>query len=998
MFSVLCDDFSADSFGGKEIGAQDTNNAIGLTLSLTLSLRAASGCFLQAPVVFELFSLPTFYHYLFHCSEASMPDALNRQSNDHYDYNQHGNAGQFDSEETPLSFSSAASFPPAASFPSAPSLSLAPHCAWEQILANIPLGVAVLDGENGQTLWTNAALRQLLTEGVGIGDVIGWHPHEYLLNLDPPVWEAVRTRLLRADAPDNSESGRIQFAHHSTRNIAYWEWTVQRMQESIPGKPQWLLTVQNVSDIVMNERQLATAVRTSQQARRDAEALGNLAQLVNGSLTVPELLRTIVHEAADYFDTRHAAVLLLTEGGKQFEVGYSIGLQAAPTTESGDPSDSTFLGNGAAGLPCEGTLAYKAIAQGRTSVVSFPEAQGIHTPLLADGRTPATLVTSPIQQNGRVYGVVEMYFDQAREVRDDSISLLAAFADQTAVGLLKADLYEQIATQRGQLQSIFDNAPVGIIYFDTRGVAVTANAAARRHYNNAGVKHGDAAYNHGSPESCSPESDVLDTSRHSAEAADVVGQHGTALLPDLPPQVFENVLQGKPFHASHVVSARTPGRDVIYDVSLVPVTKEGAVVGLLLLTFEVTELVGARQEADSARQEAENALAAVRATQSQMIQMEKMRAVGELAQGVAHDINNALMAVLGYTELAEDDLEDPAALSSHLATIKKAALDATSTVKRLNKFAKSGIATHGDQTDINEVVKDVVQMTRPRWRDGAHKEGRSYQVDMDLQPVPAIIGEPSGLREVLINMIHNALNAMPQGGCLKLSTCPHGDKEVEIEVADTGAGMTPEIMSRIFDPFFTTRGVEGTGLGLAVSWTIIQRHGGTITVESEPGKGTRFFIRLPISLAERPEPVMPMPLPLPSAAPGTPVLVVDDETIVSSVLSSILGRRGYRVTVANSAKEALEKLAARDADFRLMMTDHGMPGMNGLQLIAEVQRLHPGLSTLLLSGWGDTVLQNNVVEAMPDCVLGKPINQSDLLESLSKLIPQNAKQAEHDEG
>ena len=839
---------------------------------------------------------------------------------------------------------------------------------WERVLENVPLGVAVIAGDSGETTWTNAAMRRLLQAGVGMSDVLEWQPYEYLPGLEPTVWEAVCQRVLHSGEGDaGGESGRFQFVHHATRNIAYWEWTVTHLnanedarkssessassQELSKGKPYLLLTVQNVSEIVMNERQLATTVRASQQARRDAEALGNLAQLVNRSLTASDLLRTIVQEAAGYFDTQHAAVLLLSEDGRHFEVGYSIGLWAN-ADETPQPS---FQGSSPARLHCADTPAGECIAQRKTLVTMSPVAQGIPTPLLADGKAPATLISSPIQQNGRMYGVVEVYFEEAREVREDSVLLLSAFAEQTAVGLLKADLYDQIATQRGQLQSIFDNAPVEIIYFDANGSAVTVNAAAARSWGR--------------------------------DVDDIVGLDGATLLPDLPPHVFAAALGGKPFHASHVVTTRIPDREVVYDVSLVPVQSEGAVAGLLLLTFEVTELVYARQEADAARHDAEDALAAVRATQSQMIQMEKMRAVGELAQGVAHDINNSLMVVLGYTDLAEGDVDDPAALEGHLATIRKAAQDASSTVQRLNRFAKRGIATHGDQTDINEVVKDVVQMTRPRWRDAANKEGSSYTVEVDAQPVPPIIGEPSGLREVLINMIHNALNAMPNGGTLKLSTRPHGDKGVEIEIADTGAGMTPEVMSRIFDPFFTTRGVEGTGLGLAVSWTIIERHGGTIQVESEPGLGTRFLIRLPISLSERPISVRPAPLPLPNAAPGTPVLVVDDEPLVSGVLSSILGRHGYRVTIASSAPEALEKLREPGASFQLVMTDHGMPGMNGLQMTAEIKRAHPDLPVLLLTGWGDSILQTNVVEARPDAVLGKPINQSDLLQALSKLVP-----------
>ena len=158
-------------------------------------------------------------------------------------------------------------------------------------------------------------------------------------------------------------------------------------------------------------------------------------------------------------------------------------------------------------------------------------------------------------------------------------------------------------------------------------------------------------------------------------------------------------------------------------------------------------------------------------------------------------------------------------------------------------------------------------------------------------------------------------------------------------------------------------------------------------MESEPGKGTTFFVRLPVTLGEPAAPVRSTG-GAPSVVPqGTPVLVVDDEPIVSNVLTSILNRHGYRATVANSAREALAKLAETPGGFRLVMTDHGMPGMTGLELIAEIKRTHPELPVLLLTGWGENVLQTNVVEAPPDAVLGKPINQTDLLEALARLLP-----------
>ena len=412
---------------------------------------------------------------------------------------------------------------------------------------------------------------------------------------------------------------------------------------------------------------------------------------------------------------------------------------------------------------------------------------------------------------------------------------------------------------------------------------------------------------------------------------------------------------------------------------------------LLLLVNEVSEavmterlLTSAGRTAQNARQRAEDALLQLRATQTQMVQIEKLRAIGELASGIAHDFNNALQAVLGYAELAQDSLDDSAAVAKHLSIIVKAAGDATSTVRRLQQFARQKAVTEGEPTDINRLVEDVVELTRPKWRDAAHREGCTYDVRTDLQPLPILFGEPSSLREVLMNLTYNALNAMRDGGILEFATRADGPDWVELVVSDTGTGMTPEVQQQIFDPFFTTKGVEGTGLGLSVSWTIVQRHGGDITVESAPGEGTRFCIRLPVQDMNAFQSAEPIAVPLPSA-PGANLLVVDDEQVVANLIASLLHREGYEVTVVTSAAEALSRLEGPEP-YRLVLTDHGMPGMNGLQLLSEIRNRLPDLPVLLLTGWGDTLLQTNDVPRPPDAILSKPINRHDLLLTVNRLL------------
>ncbi len=813
----------------------------------------------------------------------------------------------------------------------APEIDFAAGAAfWQSALFHAPWGLAALDTDSGQTLWLNRAFRLMLQEGAGRYSLEGQSPLQFLPTLRREEWRTALRRLAegKADLPR-----RIQFAHAATRSITYWEWSLQPTGD----RRYALLMVQNVTETVLSERMMASAWRSADQARQRAEALARMNQMVNASATLADLLRAIVQEAAATFESAHVAALLWE--GDAFRIGHSIGL-------ADEEANAEFLQN-----PGE-TLALRALRERQALAVSDARGTDLRLPLLSNGALPVAVIVGPIQQGETWRGAVSVYFETPHTASPEELSLLTAFANQVGIALQKAELYDQIAAQRRQLQSIFDNAPVSIVLFDTDFRVAAINNMAVAHF--WGEKPGTP-----------------------------VGREYREVFHDIPPDLFAGVKRGTPFRASHYLYRLANGRDGICDASLIPLRDEaGEVVGLLLLSFEVTELVQARQEA-------ENALAEVRAAQTQMVQMEKMRAIGELASGVAHDLNNALMAALGYTELAEESLDEPEVLQSSLGVIKKAVTDASSTVRRLQNFARQRTTAHGEPTDVNRVVEDVAQMTRPRWRDEAQRQGRLFSVETDFAEIPTLFAEASGLREVLINIIHNALDAMPTGGTLTLATrtaAGASGQEVQIVVSDTGKGMTPEVAARIFDPFFTTRGVEGTGLGLAVSWTIIQRHGGHISVDSAPGAGTRFTLHLPLN-ALRPEAKeQERGNREKGKGNGVRILVVDDEPVVASILTSILTRRGHTVAAVNDAKSALRLLREPNANFQLLMTDHGMPEMTGLELIAEIRRNGPKIPTVMLTGWGQSLTQNHAAETMPDALLGKPINQADLLATVEKAL------------
>jgi PAS domain S-box-containing protein len=235
-----------------------------------------------------------------------------------------------------------------------------------------------------------------------------------------------------------------------------------------------------------------------------------------------------------------------------------------------------------------------------------------------------------------------------------------------------------------------------------------------------------------------------------------------------------------------------------------------------------------------------------RQLREQVLQAEKLRVVGEMAAGIAHNFNNVLTTVLTRAQLLTLRLTDTTALQHGLNLIAQAASDGATIVRRLQQLARGPGASEVTALDLNTLVQEVVETTQPVWHDHATREGRPVEVRLELTPLPQVAGRAAELREVLTNLFLNAVDAMPQGGQLILRSWTE-EGEVCVAVRDTGIGMTPEVQRRLFDPFFTTKGARGTGLGLSVSQALIKGHHGTLTVQSEPGRGTTFVIRLPVS-------------------------------------------------------------------------------------------------------------------------------------------------------
>lgn len=402
--------------------------------------------------------------------------------------------------------------------------------------------------------------------------------------------------------------------------------------------------------------------------------------------------------------------------------------------------------------------------------------------------------------------------------------------------------------------------------------------------------------------------------------------------------------------------------------------------GLQLL---VTERTRAKEELEGTNNRLENALSDLQRAQSGLIEQERLRALGQMASGVTHDFNNALAPILGFTDLMlmrPQMLENKERVIEYLQTIHTAAKDAANVVNRLREFYRAReVSEVFPPVSLNALVDQALALTQPKWKGQAQAGGITIQIDKDLDDIAAVPGNESDLRELLTNLIFNAVDAMPDGGTLTLRTRADG-AQVWLEVRDSGTGMTEEVRRRCLEPFFTTKGEGGTGLGLPMVYGIVQRHEGSVDIQSEPGHGTRFCIRLPLTHSRMGNQVEPTE---DAELPPMDVLVVDDEPGVLRFVKDFLEGDHHRVETAGDGVEGLKKFYSHKFD--LVVMDRAMPRMSGDQLAAAIKQAQPGTPVILLTGFGELMSAQNEKPPGVDAVVSKPVSTRTLRRAISRL-------------
>jgi PAS domain S-box-containing protein len=515
------------------------------------------------------------------------------------------------------------------------------------------------------------------------------------------------------------------------------------------------------------------------------------------------------------------------------------------------------------------------------------------------------------------------------------------------------------------------------------------------------------------------EQDSLTVSRVSPKGrtlAENVGLHEQARI-DVGTNGLSRCLLGQLVHEADISEAQAPltrqlARAGLRALVIAPLSVEGKVFGILVSARRAANSFSS-SDCEFLRQLSEHvALAAHQAqlygalqrayddlhqTQQAVLQQERLRALGQMASGIAHDINNAVSPIALYTDaLLEREPGLSAEARMYLTTIRRAIEDVAQTVARMREFYRPRETQQAlTQVSLNHLLEEVIQLTHARWYDLPQERGIVIELRRQLaQTLPGIMGAQSEIRDALTNLIFNAVDAMPEGGALEVRTHVLTDgaddaeshQSVCVEVRDSGIGMDEDTRRRCLEPFFTTKGERGTGLGLAMVFGMAQRHSAQLQIDSAVGQGTTFRLIFPVSAATSKSEEHKAPARVPSQP--LRILVIDDDPLVSTSLRLTLEADGHAIVVADGGQagiDAFHSATQRSEPFDVVMTDLGMPYVDGRKVAAAVRGASPATPVILLTGWGHRLLAENEAPPEVNRVLSKPPKLAELRTALAEL-------------
>jgi signal transduction histidine kinase/ActR/RegA family two-component response regulator len=400
----------------------------------------------------------------------------------------------------------------------------------------------------------------------------------------------------------------------------------------------------------------------------------------------------------------------------------------------------------------------------------------------------------------------------------------------------------------------------------------------------------------------------------------------------------------------------------------------------LLQWFKIKERKKAEQNIKLINESLEYRIAERKKMEDTLLQSEKLKSLGIITAGISHEFNNILNVISGSVQLMEMNYNGNSELMGYFSTIMRAVDDGAAITGNMLKITKTKNTSESVPFDLNELLKQSIEFTKPRWKNMAQANGIDYFIDQKgMKNVSQLLCDPTEMREVFTSIINNALDAMPDGGSISFCTWSKEDN-LFVSISDTGKGMAKEVKKRIFDPFFTTRCPEGAGLGMSIAYGIITRHGGKIEVESELGKGSVFTLQFPttnkkVSPTATPEPEQEINIK------NLRILVVDDEEAFCDILDRFLSSKGHNVKTVDNGADAIKIIKAEDFD--LILSDLGMSGVNGYDVAMAINKLEKRPKIGIITGWGEKLEQFDEVDTKVDFILKKPFKNTDLTKHIN---------------
>ena len=792
----------------------------------------------------------------------------------------------------------------------------------QQLIDSIPNPVFYQDTDRVYRGCNAAFLRYL---GRSHQEVVGKSSFEVLSPEQAGRYQEADAELLNGGGVQVYET-EIRSATGELRNVIF----NKARFANLDGSPGGIVgVILDISERKQLEQERLDLLLREQAARLEAETMASLIAAVAGNLDPAATLQTAVERLPALFGASICGVLLPEPDGR---LTYRASAGAGAETMQ---AYTFYPGQGLVGRAfSEGKL------QRSDDLVLEPSSHRPDLDLLT--RTRAFLA-APLIAHGETLGVIVAEATEPGAYTDHHAALLTTISHHVATALATAQLWEATQREADTRAAILEQMAEGVLVVDTTARVILANPVAAA---------------------------VFGLPLESMGGLDLVDVPGELLHDDGTPVAVEQrplrrALAGQRSTANYRI--RTADRRDLRTLSTAAPLRDraGEVRGAILVIRDMTEEHQRQQQAAEGQ---------------------KLRALGQIASGVAHDLNQNLGLIAGHGELALRALREPsldfAAMEDSLNTVVQAAMDGAGTVRRLLAFARPTSEGPAELIDLGELLGEVARLTAPQWRDAAQAERRPILLDTLVDGATRIEGWRGSLREALTNLILNAVDALPRGGSIHLVARGSGDR-VTVEVTDTGIGMSADLQARVFEPFFTTKGDRGTGLGLAMVLGIVEHHGGSIALESAPGGGTTFRLTFRASNLVS---VRDIPVAETGSTAPLRVLAVDDEPALGRMLAQLLQVDGHRVVVATSGEQALEMLATEPFD--LVVSDVGMgAGMNGWELAEQTLALDPTICFALATGWGAMIDPEDARARGIAAVLAKPYRLADLQRLLGTVKP-----------